>query len=169
MLSNDTVATIMIMNNYMTFLLSGHTIKDIEIRADTMKCYILVNNYYVVNDCCRPFNDKSDSNAALLLKDQEQFEQEPARREPLPDNPLVKMCTLAAENSLGLRAAIWDINGLGRLGGCCQQYFTMDAGNVIKKYVLPSGVQDTQDFCVQKFTFQRQGHSSCASSFDIKG
>ena len=73
-LSNDIISKSMIMTNCMEFLLCGHTIKDIEIRADTIKIYMrVVDNYYAVNHCRKPFDGKSDSDVAHLLKEQEYF------------------------------------------------------------------------------------------------
>ena len=46
-LTNDSNVTDEILTNYMTFLLNGFTIKNIEIKADTIKGYMKeVNKYY---------------------------------------------------------------------------------------------------------------------------
>ena len=155
-MTNDIEVTDEIMTNYVTFLLSGHSIKDIDIRADTIKGYMrVVNAYYKMQGYNRPFDTKSKSDAARLLKEQEKFEQDPARRAALPDIVIAKMCDLAeASNPLGFRATAWDATGLGRFTGARQQEFAMDTRNVIKKYVLPNGVQVTRAYCVRNFHYR---------------
>jgi hypothetical protein len=155
-LTNDVAVTDDIMTNYMTFLLSGHTIKDIEIRSGTIKGYMrAVNGYYVANNCSPPFNAKSKSEAALLLLAQEDYEKDPARRESLPD-PVVERMRVLAEGAdpLGFRAAVWDITALGRYGGFRQQEFAMDVRDTIKWYVLPNGVKVARAFCVRNMHFR---------------
>lgn len=155
-MTNDVEVTDEIMTNYMTFLLSGHSIKDIDIRADTIKGYMrVVNDYYKLQNHNKPFDIKSKSDAARLLKEQEKFEQDPARRAALPDIVIAKMCELAeTSDPLGFRATAWDATGLGRFTGFRQQEFAMDSKNSIKQYVLPNGVQVTRAFCVRNFHFR---------------
>ena len=116
------------MTNYVTFLLSGYTINDIEIRSTTIKLYMkAVNNYYKDHRLAMPFDPKSKSRAAILLREQEKFESDPARREPIPDLAWVKMAELVeADDPLGFRATIFDIATVGKYGGCRQQEFAMD-------------------------------------------
>jgi len=154
-LTSDIRVTDPIITNYMTFLLSGHSIKNIEIKSDTIKGYMrVVNDYYVEHTCLPPFDAKSKSEAARLLSEQEKFEQDPARREPLTDAVMEKMRALASVDSLGFRAAVWDITGLGRFGGFRQQEFAMDVRDTIKYYVLPNGVKVTRAFCVKNIHFR---------------
>ena len=85
-MTNDKIVTDKIMTHYMTFLLSGHTIKHIEIRSVTIKGYMkMVNTYYKDHGLNLPFEAKSDSNAAKLLAEQETIESDPARRDSIPD------------------------------------------------------------------------------------
>ena len=92
----------------MTFLLIGHSIKDIETKADMIKKIYekVANDYYVDHTCQPPFDAKSKSEAARLLSEQEKFEQDPARREPLKDAIMEKMRVLATADSLGFRATV---------------------------------------------------------------
>ena len=53
-----------------------------------------------------------------------------------------------AGDSLGFRAAVWDISGLGCFGGFRQQEFAMDVQDVIKYYILPNGVKMARVFLV---------------------
>ena len=70
--SNDIIATNVIMTNCMIFLLCGHNIKGIEIKADTIKIYMrAVNKYYVENNYHEPFDGKLESDVARLLKKEE--------------------------------------------------------------------------------------------------
>ena len=86
------------MTNYMTFLLCGHRVKYIEIKANTTKSDIPeINKYYVETICHEPFNGKSDLDLARLLNEQAFFEYEPARSEPLLDKAMVKMCEMGSE------------------------------------------------------------------------
>ena len=85
-MTNDTNVTDEILTNYMTFLLSGFTIKNIEIKSDTIKGYMKeVNKYYAQQNPSKPFDKDSNSGAAKLLREQENFESDPDQREPLPD------------------------------------------------------------------------------------
>lgn len=140
----------------MTYLLSGHTINDIEIRSGTIKTYMRqVNKHYRDNGLNEPWNIKSETDAVKLLKEQEKYESEPARRAPLPDEVIVKMKQLADSSSpLGMRATIWNITAMGRLGGFRQQEFAMDKKDEIKTYVLPNGAQVTRAFVVRNFLYR---------------
>jgi len=139
----------------MTFLLSGHTIKDIEIKTGTIKGYMdVINKYYKQHNFNEPFDPESDSGAARLLREQKKFEQDPERRAPLPDMAYVKMHELAREDPLGLRAAIFDIAALGRLGGFRQQEYAMDTKTKIKTYLLPNGTEVTRAFCLKNILFR---------------
>ena len=139
----------------MTFLLSGFTIKNIEIKADTIKGYMKeVNNYYAQRNLSKPFDKNSNSEAAKLLREQEKFESDPARREPLPDLAWTKMAQLAAADDLGFRAAVFDIATVGRYGGMRQQEFAMDFVDVVKTYVLPNGVEVARAFCIRNFLYR---------------
>ncbi len=67
------------MTKYMVFLLSGHTIKNIDIKVGMICGYMgVVNTYFVRNNCIPPFNPRSKSDAAVLLLEQESFENDPA-------------------------------------------------------------------------------------------
>ena len=61
---------------------------------------------------------------------------------------------------LGFRAAVWDITGLGRLGGFRQQEFAMDSNSTIKHYVKPDGTLIVRAFCVRNLIFKtKDGHT----------
>ena len=66
------------------------------------------------------------------------------------------MRALASADSLGFRAAVWDITGLGRFGSFQQQEFAMDVRDTIKYYVLPNGVKVTRAFCVKNIHFRNK-------------
>ena len=165
-LTSDPDITDDIMTRYVTFLLSGHSILGIEIMADTVDTYLrVVNTYYKNNNCRQPYDKKSDSDAARLVKDQKKAEKDPPRREPLPDKAMVKMMELAKENSIGFRAAVWDITGLGRLGGFRQQEYAMDTQVVIKTYVHPNGAEVTRAFCVKNIHFRDENKERVENPF----
>ena len=155
-MTNDSSVTDEIMTNYVTFLLSGFTINDIEIRSDTIKQYMkVVNKYYDDHRLPMPFDPKSKSRAAILVREQEKFESDPARREPVPDLAWVKMAELAEDGDpLGFRATVFDIATVGKYGGCRQQEFAMDTVREIKTYVLPNGVEVIRAFCVKNFHYR---------------
>jgi hypothetical protein len=160
-LTDDVLVTDEIMTNYILFLLSGHSIKDIEIRASTIKNYLkVVNEYYRLKKLPAPFDHKSKSDAANLLREQEKFESDPARREPLPDQVIVKMYELAQEDPLSFRACTFEITGLGRYGGFRCQEFAMDDHHTIKTYLMPNGVEVTRAFCVRNIKFRGRGRST---------
>ena len=90
-MTSDVSVTDEIMTNYVTFLLSGHTINDVEIKADTIKKYMkVVNDYYVRHSYMPPFNSRSKSEAASLLREQEKYEKDLDRHKPLPGAVLKK-------------------------------------------------------------------------------
>ncbi len=154
-MTNDSGVTDAILTNYVTFLLSGFTIKHIEIRSGTIKTYMKeVNNYYKQQGLLEPFDAKSESRAAKLLREQEKYESDPARREPIPDLAWVKMAELAAADELGFRAAVFDIATVGKYGGTRQQEFAMDFVDIIKMYVLPNGVEVVRAFCIRNFLYR---------------
>ncbi|KAL7525503.1 hypothetical protein ACHAXR_001038, partial [Thalassiosira sp. AJA248-18] len=133
---------------YVVFLLSGYTIEvarkktldDAKCKVGTIKAYLrVVNKHYRENGCPELWNPKDESDASILLKAQESFEKEPARRSPLHPYVLAKMCELSKEDPLGFKACVWDFTGLGRFGGFRQQEFAMDSKKSIKQYVLPDG------------------------------
>ena len=83
--------------------------------------------HYRENSFRPPFDHKSSSKAARLLKAQSKVQKDPDRQEPLPPKALAKMCELAkVAGHLEFRAAIWDGTGLGHLGVFCQQEHAMD-------------------------------------------
>ena len=134
-----------IIGRYATFLLSGFTlqlkyknsVEEAKILVSTIKGYLrVVNEHYRDNQCREPWNPKDDSKASILLREQEKFEGEPAKRSPLHPNVLQKMCDLAkASDPLGFRACVWDFTGLGTNNGFRKQEFAMDSENLAKFFV----------------------------------
>jgi hypothetical protein len=150
-----------VLSMYVCFLLSGFTIKNIKIKVGTIKSYLLVvNDHYKAQSRNPPFEYKSNSKTARLLAEQERYEDLPERREPLPDKTLARMMGLAkSSDPLGFKAAVWDITGLGRLGGFRQQEFAMDKNSVIKHYVKPDGTLVVRAFCVRNLIFRTEDGS----------
>ena len=147
---------------YVCFLLNGFTIKNIKIKVGTIKSYLLVvNEHYKTQSRNPPFEYKSNSKTARLLAEQERYKDLLERREPLPDKALARMLNSAKfSDPLGFRAAVWDITGLGRLGGFRQQEFAMDTNSTIKHYVKPDGTLIVRVFCVRNLIFKtKDGHT----------
>jgi len=154
-LTNEINVTDELITNYMTFLLSGFTIKNIEIPLGTIKGYTaVINNYYKQQGMVLPFGVKSQSRAAKLLREQEKFKSDPAQREPILDLAWVKMSELASEDELGFRATVFDIATVGKYGRLRQQEFAMDLIDVIKIYELPNGVEVMRAFCIRNVHYQ---------------
>lgn len=164
---NDSNITDDIMARYITFLLSGHTINRINIQAATIEGYMReVNRHYESHNLRKPFDKKAKtSTAARLLRDQEKAEKDPARREPLPHNALVKMMELGQEEPLGFRGVVWDIVGLGRYGGFRCQEFAMDNPHDIKYYTMPNGAVVTRAFVVRNIRFRDGARSEIRDIF----
>ena len=85
----------------------------------------VVNKHYQTHSLGRPFDHKSDSDAAILLREQEKCEKEPAQRTPLNDKMMVKMYEFFLENNRGFRATAWDFTNLGKYGGFQEHEFAM--------------------------------------------
>ena len=116
-LTNNKEVTDEIMTRYVIFLIDGYTINGNPILVGTIRAYLeVVNKHYQTNGLARPFDHRSESDAATLLQEQEKFEKEPARRAPLNDKMRVKMYELSLENSRGFRAAAWDFTNLKKYG-----------------------------------------------------
>ena len=108
-MTDDVTFTDEIMERYVIFLLEGFTIQNIKIKADTIYGYMLcVNAYYKKYRCNPPYDKKTETAAAKLLKNQKDFEGAPDKREPLHDRVIVKMYELSKEgDKYGIRRAIW--------------------------------------------------------------
>lgn len=146
------------MLRYVTFLLSGFTIMCIKILVGTIKGYMAaVNKHYRDNKFREPFDAKDDSDAAVLLRAQEKFEDAPAKRAPLTNQMIVKMCELAKQDPLGFHACVWDFVAIGRFGGFRQQEYAMDSKTEIKYYVKPDGTCVVRAFTVKNFIFYNTG------------
>ena len=147
---------------YVTFLLTGYTIEvakklcldDSKCKVGTIKGYLrVVNKFYQDNRLPEPWDSKDvESEINILLKSQESFEKEPARRSPLHPYAIAKMMELAnASDPLGFQACVWDFTGLGRFGGFRLQEFAMDAKHVVKLYILPDGSSVVRCFTNKNF------------------
>lgn len=158
-LTNNYIVTNEIIGSYATFLLSGFTLQitskaEAKILVGTIRGYLhVVNKHYHESGFNKPWDPKDDSDASVLLREQEKFEKEPARRSPLNPKVIAKMCILAKEDPLGFRACVYDFTGIGRFGGFRQQEFAMDSKNNIKMYVLPDGKLVVRSFTVSNFIF----------------
>ena len=157
-LTSNAEVTDEIMLRYVTFLLSGFTILCIKILVGTIKGYMAaVNKHYRDNKFREPFDAKDDSDAAVLLRAQEKFEDAPAKRAPLTNQMIVKMCELAKQDPLGFHACVWDFVAIGRFGGFRQQEYAMDSKTEIKYYVKPDGTCVVRAFTVKNFIFYNTG------------
>ena len=91
-LTNDVATTNDIMLRYIIYLLEAFTIKSIFIVVGTITGYMSsVNDHYKGQGLICPWDYKSDSQAALLLRSQSRFEGKHDRREPLRDKVLAQM------------------------------------------------------------------------------
>ena len=128
-LSPDPVITQEIIGNYTVFLLDGNTLDSLKVRAGTVVGYLrAVNKHYKRNHTHEPFNKDDESDAAVLVRDQEKFEKKPDKRNPLTNAMCLNMCQLAKEDkdSVGFRSSAWDWTALGRYGGFRAEEFCME-------------------------------------------
>ena len=80
------------------------TINGNPILVGNIRGYLeVVNKRYQTHDLGKPFDHKSDSDIAVLLREQEKFEKEPARYVPLNEKLMVKMYELSLKNPHGFR------------------------------------------------------------------
>jgi len=120
----------------MYFFIDGYTIKGNPILVGTIHGYFEeVNKHYQIHGLGRPFDHTSDSDVAILPREQEQFEKEPARHAPPNDKMMVKMYELSLENNHGFRAAAWDFTNLDKYGDFCKQKIAMASRTNIHYYV----------------------------------
>lgn len=143
------------MERYVSFLLDGYTIKDIDVMTDTIYGYMrAVNKLYKDKRFNEPFDRSSQSRAAILLREQKKYEDEPDRRQPLHDKVICMMKIIAdGSDKLGLENAIWKWTALGRLAGFrCQEYL-MNKKNEIRYYVKPNDEKIVRAFTVKNFRF----------------
>ena len=81
--------------NYVIFLLDGHTTNGIPIMVDTIKTYLcLVNRHYKENGLPESFDGMSESETATLLHEQKKFEDKPVQHTALTDKIHIKMLEL---------------------------------------------------------------------------
>ena len=109
-----------------------------------------MNKYYQTNSLARPFDHKSDSDVAILLREQEKFEKEPAGGAPLNDNMKVKIYELSLENSRCFRAAMWDFTNMGKNAGFHEQGFAMASRTKNCYYLRINGDKVGRAFTNQK-------------------
>ena len=155
-LSPDPVITQEIIGNYTVFLLDGNTLDSLKVRAGTVVGYLrAVNKHYKRNHTHEPFNKDDESDAAVLVRDQEKFEKKPDKRNPLTNAMCLKMCQLAKEDkdSVGFRSAAWDWTALGRYGGFRAQEFCMEKSKKIRYYAMPDGTLIVRAFVHRNFTY----------------
>lgn len=153
-LTNDRSEIESIMSRYVVFLLDGFTINGIKILVDTIKGYMgEVNKHYDVQGYNKPFHIKADSKAALLLREQAKFEDEPARRSPLNIKMIVKMYELSKEDPLSFAACIYDFSGSGCFGGFREQEFAMESKTKIRYFIKPDGTKVIRAFTRRNFIF----------------
>ena len=149
-MTNNGIVTNTIITKYVIFLLDGFTMNGNRILVGTIRSYLhAVNIYYKEKDFIQPFENGRNSDAAQLLHEQVKFEDGPSKRLPLTDQMMVKMWELAQYDSLGFRAAAWDITNLGKYGGFHEQEFAMESRNMIRHYVLPDGTKVVRAFTVK--------------------
>ena len=153
-MSNDRRIVNEILGRYVVFLLSGFSIKDIDLKVGTIVGYLgAVNEHYDAHGYDKPYAKDDNSDADKLLKEQKKFEGPSSKRAPLNDKMIVKMQELAEEDPLGFAAAAFDFTALGRFGGFRQQEFCMDSKKKIKYYVIPNGTKVVRAFTVKNFIF----------------
>ena len=153
-LSNDRIVVNEIIGRYVVFLLSGFSIKNIELRVGTISGYLAaVNEHYEDRGYDKPYSKDDNSDADKLLREQKKFETGSSKRDPLTDKMIVKMQEMSRAEPLGFKAAAYDFIALGRFGGFRQQEFCMDSKNTIKYYVMPNGTKVVRAFTVKNFIF----------------
>lgn len=158
-MSNNYLITNEIIGSYATFLLSGFTIRvdkkeNASIIVSTIKGYLrVVNQHYRVNGFREPYAPKDESDADRLLREQEKFEKEPARRSPLNTKMIAFMRQQAKEDPLSFKAAVSEFTAIGCFAGFRQQEFAMDSKDRIKYYVKPDGTCIVRAFTVKNFKF----------------
>ena len=81
----------------------------------------IINRHYRQSGCNEPWDRDDNSDASDLLRKQIKYKKEPARRSPLDDKVIVKMCELAKEDKLGFNAAIFEFTAIGKYGSFLQQ------------------------------------------------
>ena len=154
-MTNCRATTADIMRRYVTYLLDGHTIKNIPIRTGTIEGYLrAVNDHFDAHDMPMPFSRKHKrQQATQLVVAQEKMQAAPARRQPLNDLMMEKMRHFAQENRFSFRACIWDFTALGKFGGFREQEFAMERPYAIRYYVLPNGDKVVRAFVLRNFLF----------------
>jgi len=159
-LTNDYDVTNEIFGRYTIFLLDGFTLQNKKSEAagkiivSTIKGYLrVVNKHYKEQKYREPWDPNDDSDASKLLRAQEKFESEPAKRAPLNSKMIVEMCRQAKQDPLGFHACTFQFTGIGRFGGFRQQEFAMDSRTQIKHYILPDGSSVVRAFTVKNFIF----------------
>ena len=138
-LTNDVEVTDKIMACYVIFLQNGFSINNIKIQAGTIEGYMrCVNNHYKKYRYNPPFDKKTETDAANLIKNQAKFEKAPDKREPLHDQVIIKMYELSKEcDRYGFHRGAWLWTRLGCFGGFRCQEFVMGKKNEIQFYVMP--------------------------------
>ena len=148
---------------YVTWLLSGNSLpvknkpgNKFYIKVGTIKSYLgEVNKHYVANDKPKPYDYSIKSRTVRLLEEQTKYEEECARRAPLPDAVIMRLYELACESGDPhcFRTVVWHIVNKGRYLGYRRQEYAMERHDKIDYYLLPSGLRVMRAFAVNDIKF----------------
>ena len=148
---------------YVTWLLSGNSLpvkdnpgKRFYIKVGTIKGYLReVNKHYVLNDKPKPYDYGIKTRTVRLLEEQAKFEEDCARRAPLPDKVIMRLYELARDSGDPhcFRTVMWHIVNKGRYLGFRRQEYAMERQDKIDYYLLPSGARVMRAFAVEDIKF----------------